>query len=376
MKLWRYLAGLVPAVCLLVCCLPARAVSTSAAAAVVLCADTGDVLLQSNAQKRLPMASTTKIMTGLLLAEQPDVAKTVTVTEKMVAVEGSSMGLRPGDVISYRDLLYGLLLASGNDAANTAAIAIAGSVQSFVRQMNLRAKALGLKNTSFQTPSGLDGDAHYTTAYDLALLTAEALQNNLFAEVCATKSVTLSFGNPPVRHTLTNHNKLLQSYSGLIGVKTGFTKKAGRCLVTAAERDGKRLIAVTLNDPNDWQDHAALLDYGFENSCSVTLTEATLPQTVAVIGAECDAVALKSEPATFTLGCNNTKAVTQRALLPRFLYAPTSAGEAVGLVEYWYGGRIIDRRLLVAAGDVAPKVEQKKRLFGFWQSFLLLLRQW
>lgn len=375
MKLWRWFAGLLPAVCLAFGTLPVRAVSTSAAAAVVICADTGDVLWQNNAQKRLPMASTTKIMTGLLLAEQPDLTCPITVTAEMVAVEGSSMGLRAGDVVSYRDLLYGLLLASGNDAANAAAIAIAGSVQAFVRQMNLRAAALGLKNTSFQTPSGLDGSAHYTTAYDLALLAAEALKNTRFAEACATQKAELYFGNPPTHRTLLNHNKLLKSYPGLMGVKTGFTKKAGRCLVTAAERDGKRLVAVTLNDPNDWQDHVDLLNDGFENSCRVTLDGSTLPKTVSVIGAECDCVALKSEPAAFTLSCSNTAAITHRVLLPRFVYAPCVAGEAVGTVEYLYNGRVLERRLLLAAGDVVPKTEPEKQLKSFWRALTQLLRQ-
>lgn len=374
MKILFRLAGVLLSVCLLPWgTVQARAVGTSAAAAVVICADTGDVLYESNADQRLSMASTTKIMTAWLLSEQPDLSKTLTVTKEMATVEGSSMGLLPGDTVSYRDLLYGMLLASGNDAANTTAIALAGSVPAFVKQMNERAAALGLQNTSFETPSGLDGAKHYTTARDLATIAAAALKNPQFKAACSSSSARLCYGNPPYNRTLTNHNRLLKSYDGLIGVKTGFTKKAGRCLVTAAERNGIRIVAVTLNDPNDWNDHAALLDYGFENACRVSFDQTGLPQTLPVVCADCDLVSLRAEETFFTVCEKNKNAITQTVLLPCFIYAPCVAGEVAGRVEYRLNGKLIGTKELLVAGDVHfynPQVAFSVR-FRKYLTFLL-----
>ena len=187
----------------------ASAVSNSAKAAVVINGDTGEVIYAKNQSERLPMASTTKIMTGLLLCEYGNLDREITVTDEMVRVEGSSMGLLCGDKVTLHDLLYGLMLASGNDAANTIAIVIAGSCQKFAEMMNNKAKEIGLSNTSFVTPSGLDDQNHYSTAYDMALLTKYALKNADFAAAVSSKSATLNYGNPPYRRTLTNHNKLL-----------------------------------------------------------------------------------------------------------------------------------------------------------------------
>ena len=207
---------------------------TSAKAAVLINGDTGEIIYSYNENEKLPMASTTKIMTALILCETADLSEEITVTADMLKVEGSSMGLLAGDRVTYHDLLYGMMLASGNDAANVTAISIAGSVEKFAKMMNRRAEELGLKNTHFVTPSGLDADGHYTTAYDLALLAAFALKNEDFAKAASSKSAVLNYGNPPYRRTLTNHNKLLSSFEGAVGVKTGFTKKSGRCLVSAA----------------------------------------------------------------------------------------------------------------------------------------------
>lgn len=243
--------------------LSASAYNTSAKAAIVIDGTTGEILYSQNCDARLPMASTTKIMTALLLCELGgDLTQTVVTTREMVTVEGSSMGLQVGDTVSYHDLLYGMMLASGNDAANTTAVAIGGSVNKFVAIMNERAKKMGLTNTHFVTPSGLDAEGHYTTAYELAIITKEALKNEKFARAVATAKARLCYGNPPYNRTLTNHNKLLKMYDDVVGVKTGFTKKSGRCLVSAAKKDGKLVIAVTLNDGNDWQDHRHLLDLG------------------------------------------------------------------------------------------------------------------
>ncbi len=185
------------------------------------------------------------------------IGKNVTVPDAAVGLEGSSMYLKNGETLTRRDLLYGMMLHSGNDAALTLAISVSGGEAAFVRQMNLRARALGLTQTHFANPHGLDSGENYSTALDLAHLAQAALQNAQFRLAVSTKSITCA------GRTLTNHNKLLWRYDGCIGVKTGYTRHAGRILVSAAERDGRMLIAVTISDPDDWRDHAALLDYGF-----------------------------------------------------------------------------------------------------------------
>ena len=229
----------------------------SAKSAALLDGATGTCLYEQNGDQRALIASTTKIMTGLLVCEAGEPERSVTVPDAAVWVEGSSMYLKSGETLTRRELLYGMMLHSGNDAALTLAISVSGSEAAFVRQMNLRARALGLTQTHFANPHGLDSGENYSTALDLAQLARAALQNEAFRTVVSTKTVSCA------GRTLTNHNKLLWRYDGCIGVKTGYTRHAGRILVSAAERDGRQLIAVTISDPDDWRDHAALLDYGF-----------------------------------------------------------------------------------------------------------------
>jgi len=333
-------------------------VSISAKSAVVMCMDTNEVLYAKSAEQKLPMASTTKIMTALILAEQPDLSKSVKVTKQMVTVEGSSMGLLEGDTVSYRDLLYGMLLASGNDAANTVAYVLGGSIKGFAKIMNQKAKDIGMKNTSFVTPSGLDDENHYTTAYDMALLTSVALKNTAFRTACSSKQATLYYGNPPYRRTLTNHNKLLGNYEGLIGVKTGFTKKSGRCLVTAAQRDGKSVIAVTLNAPDDWNDHRALLDFGFSNTVVAEYSNCDLDDTLPVICGDADLVRIKYNDAKICLSKKSENKIKSKILLPKFVYAPLSAGETVGRVEYYLDDRLIKTSAIYSVADMY--IENKK----------------
>ena len=229
----------------------------SAKSAALLDGTTGECLYAKNGDQRALIASTTKIMTGLLVCEAGEPEKPVTVPDIAVGLEGSSMYLKSGETLTRRDLLYGMMLHSGNDAALTLAVSISGTEAAFVRQMNLRARALGLTQTHFANPHGLDSGENYSTALDLARLAQAALQNEQFRTVVSTKTIACA------GRTLTNHNKLLWRYDGCIGVKTGYTRHAGRILVSAAERGGRMLIAVTISDPDDWRDHAALLDYGF-----------------------------------------------------------------------------------------------------------------
>ncbi len=347
----RFIACLI-IVAVLFTAIPFYAVGTSAKAAVVINGHTGEIIYAHNADQRLPMASTTKIMTALLLAECNTPEKEIVTTKEMVTVEGSSMGLLEGDRVTYNDLLYGMLLASGNDAANTTAICVGGSVDNFVRMMNQRAKKMGLSNTSFETPSGLDGENHYTTAYELALIAREAMKNPDFKAAASSKSARLCYGNPPYHRTLTNHNKLLSSYEGLVGVKTGFTKKSGRCLVTAAERDGEYVIAVTLNDPNDWSDHRNLLDYGFQK-INVALCEAPELAPISVAGGAEKTVSVSSESAQVGIGDGGE--VNVRIKVPAILFAPVKAGQCVGTVEYFVGDTRIHTADVTACGSVKEK---------------------
>ncbi|MBR4910621.1 MAG: D-alanyl-D-alanine carboxypeptidase [Clostridia bacterium] len=334
--------------------LPFSAGAVSATAAVVINGDTGDILYSRNADVRLPMASTTKIMTAILLIENcDDLDDELITTREMVKVEGSSMGLLPGDRVSYRALLYGMMLSSGNDAANTTAIAIGGSIGGFVDMMNAKAAELGLNNTHFATPSGLDAEGHYTTAAELALLTAYALKNPVFAEAAAAKSATLCFGNPPYRRTVKNHNKLLSMYNDVIGVKTGYTKKSGRCLVSAARQDGKYVIAVTLNDGNDWADHRVLLDTGL---AAIDVYEFTPPAaTVSVPLVNGGAAEVLSNIGAAQFCIPKGQSVTAVTCLPRFLYAPVLKNEIIGSVDYYCSDRLVYRSNIIVQADAQYK---------------------
>lgn len=243
--------------CLIFCITPAvaEAMEVSATAAVLMDADMGQVLYEKNGDRQMLIASTTKIMTALVVLEHAAPDDVITVTPDHMA-EGSSMYLRAGETVRVEELLYGLLLCSGNDAA-LALTECAGGLTPFVALMNEKAAALGMAHTSFANPNGLDADGHYSTARDMAVLAAAAVENPTFRRICSSRSVTIG------QRTMENHNRLLRQVEGCVGLKTGYTQAAGRTLVSCTERDGCRLVAVTLQDGNDWADHAALYDYGF-----------------------------------------------------------------------------------------------------------------
>ncbi len=328
----------------------------SAEAAVVCCVNTGQVLYAKNADEQLAMASTTKIMTSLLTLEAAAADnKLVTVTDEMVAVEGSSMGLAGGDQIRLRELAVGMLLASGNDAANAAAIAVGGSQEGFAALMNQRARELGMDRTHFVTPSGLDDDGHYSTAMDLARLASAAICNESFRAICSKAALTVAFEHPSKTVSLTNHNRLLKLYSGCIGVKTGYTKKAGRCLVSAAERDGVLLVAVTLRDPNDWNDHQALLDYGFAQLETVPLGEASF--SLPVVGGAVPTVTAAGAPEEDALVVARGQTVARTVRLPRFVYAPVEQGTVLGSITFTVAGETVKTIPLAATEAVAAAAE-------------------
>lgn len=379
LKHWRnWAAALGLSLCLVgALCPVARAAGpeVSAQSAVVLTADTGAVLFEKDGHTPRPVASTTKIMTALLALEaaQERGDPLVDITQEMVAVEGSSMGLQAGDSISLTGLAAGMLLASGNDAANAAALYLDGSLESFAARMNQRAAALGMEDTHFVTPSGLDGEdaqglGHLSTAYDMALLARAALEDQAFRQLCSSPSLAVEFAEPVKRVTYTNHNKLLTQYPGCVGVKTGFTKEAGRCLVSAAERDGALLIAVTLNAPNDWQDHTALLDYGFSQVEPYQLAGGDVRLTVPVVGSPVEVMSLRgSNGGEVTLPLGQGAQVERVVRVPKFLYAPVEAGEQVGEICWYLEGQLLGSAPLTAAG-AAPLQEKApslwERLFG------------
>ncbi len=243
---------------------PQNTYAISARSAVVIDANSGRVLYEHNSDEKRGMASTTKIMTALCALEYGDMDKMVTISSTASAVEGSSMYLAKDEKISMRDLVYGLMLVSGNDAATAIAETVSGSVEKFAELMNKKAVEIGVCKTNFTNPHGLSDENHYTTAHDLATITAYAMQNPTFCEIVSTKKKSLDPTEGGYARTLINHNKFLSMYEGCIGVKTGFTKATGRCLVSAAERNGLTLICVTLNAPDDWADHKALLNEAFD----------------------------------------------------------------------------------------------------------------
>lgn len=256
------------AVCLAAVLLyPVHCHGISARKAILIDGTTGRVLYEKNADSKSLIASTTKIMTALIVCEQLNVLDRVRIPEEAVGIEGSSMYLRKGEVLTVQELLYGLMLCSGNDAAVALAIYCGGSVEGFVQLMNDKARVLSLENTHFANPHGLDHPQHYSTARDLGRLACYAMENPLFATTVSSKCITIG------ERRLINHNKLLWRVNGADGVKTGFTKAAGRVLVSSAMRDGRRLTAVTIDDGNDWIDHEKLLEDGFSHYRQLKIVE-------------------------------------------------------------------------------------------------------
>ena len=348
--------------------------SVSAQSAILYEPSSGRILFQKDAHTPRPMASTTKLMTALIAAEAVPFDRDVKVMEEAVRVEGSSMGLRAGDWISMGDLVTGLLLASGNDAANAIALTVAGSLPAFAEIMNRKAGELGMQDSHFVSPSGLDGDGHSSSAYDMALLGAEVLRHPELAKICASKTARIHLGDPKHEATLSNHNRLLSLYPGAIGMKTGFTTKAGRCLVSAAQRDGVTLIAVTLKAPDDWNDHIALYNYGFSLTASCPLPRPDLPLFPVAGGTEPAVPLTMEDPPTVSLLKEEVDQITCTVELPRFLVAPVAQGETVGVVRYAVGDRELCAIPITAAGsiDTRPVAGYGERMRNL---FLDLLRQ-
>ena len=347
-------AGLLAAALLMP--LPVRAVS--AEKAIVLDGRTGRVLYEKNADSRSLIASTTKIMTALVVCEQCNVLDRVRIPKEAVGIEGSSMYLREGEVLTVQELLYGLMLHSGNDAAVALAIYCGGTVEGFAQLMNDKAHRLGLKNTHFVNPNGLDAPDHYSTARDLAVLSAYAMENPIFARTVSARTVKTG------ERYLTNHNKLLWRVEGANGVKTGYTRAAGRILVSGAMRNGRQLIAVTINAPDDWNDHASMLEEGFSRFSVHTLVQkGQVLGTVEIAGGCADSVDLVAcEEFAYAIAPGEKLSIQ----LPGsgFAYAPVCAGQQAGYAHIYLDGAPVGK-VAVLYGETVELIPETKR--SFWQ---------
>lgn len=353
---FRMAAAFAAAVLFLSVC--SAAPTDSAKSAILIDADTGRILYAKNSDCKSLIASTTKIMTAVVVLEHCDLNEAYEIPPEATGVEGSSIYLKPGEVLTLRELLYGMMLQSGNDAAVALALACSDSIPEFVDLMNLKAQQLGLHHTHFENPNGLDGEAHYSTAADLARLTQYALKNPDFAEIVSTKSIQLG------ERCLTNHNKLLWSLDGAIGVKTGYTRAAGRILVSAAERNGRRLIAVTICDGNDWQDHKNLYEYGF----------AQYPERTLISKGECvgwvdcmdgsRTFLTAGEDVTYPAYENENVRVT--VVYPKLCFAPGAAGTPAGYAIVTIGDREIGTVTLLWQGRMENDGTVTENSFRAW----------
>ncbi len=340
-----------------------RCMDTSAASAILVEQSSGRVFYEENADDRRLIASITKIMTALVALEHGDLSQVYTVTDEDMA-EGSSMYLKPGDQLTLEELLYGLMLSSGNDAALAVAHCVSGDLADFIALMNDTAQELGMENSHFSNPNGLDAEDHYSTARDMARLTCRAMENEDFRRIVSTASVTIG------ERYLKNHNRLLRTYQGCLGVKTGFTKAAGRTLVSAAQRDGMTLICVTLSDGDDWRDHAALLDYGFGAYHMETAVPAgRVLASVSVTGSVTSTVPLAADR---DLACPLTgdEALRVVARTPVSIPAPVLPGQKVGEVIAYLDGQEMGRVDLVAAAPAACVENAPAEKMGLWDRFL------
>ena len=306
---------------------------------------------------------------GYWAYQDKELDKKVKIDSKAVGVEGSSIYLREGEKLSLSELVYGLMLNSGNDAAVAIACGVSGSVENFAKLMNVKAKEIGVKNTEFKNPNGLDEEGHYTTAYDLATITAYALKNEEFKKIVSTFQTTIPGSEEGTKRYLTNHNKLLKRMEGCIGVKTGFTKKSGRCLVSAAEREGVTLVAVTLNAPDDWNDHMNMMNYGFERVIRKKMvSKGEVLQNVRVTGG--DDKTLKVVCADdFYASTLKDKPYVAKYKFAQPIQAPVEKGTKIGKVEIYMDRRLIGTVPAVAGENVGI---DKTRYFG--KSIMMIIR--
>ena len=357
----RFIAGMAAALLAAVLFFPGKVSAISAKTAIVLDATTGRVLYEKEPDRQMLIASTTKIMTALVVCEQCNVLDRVRIPKEAVGIEGSSMYLREGEILTVQELLYGLMLHSGNDAAVALAIYCAGTVEGFAQLMNDKAHRLGLENTHFVNPNGLDAPGHYSTARDMAVLAAFAMDNPIFAKTVSTKTVKIG------GRCLRNHNKLLWQLDGADGVKTGYTRAAGRILVSSATRQERRLICVTMHDPNDWQDHKTLLEQGFAGfHIQKLVTAGQNMGSIELLGGQRAQVQLlAAEDFSYAFADDEKYVIVLPG--PGFAYAPVAAGQSAGFANILLDTRMVGKVPLVFGETIEMEQEQK---IPFWKRLL------
>ncbi len=336
---------------------PSGPPALSAQCAVLVDGESGRVLFEQNAHQKRDIASITKLMTALVAVEHAErLDEEVTIQPEWTGVEGSSIYLKPGEVITLETLLYGLLLNSGNDAAVAVAAHCAGSVEAFVARMNERAAELGMEQSHFTNPNGLSEQGHYSTAYDMALLARACSRNETISRIVATRSITKG------ERTFTNHNKLLWRYEGCTGMKTGYTERAGRTLVSSVQRGERTLIAVTLNAPNDWADHAALFDYGLQVYTRQVLC--TRGKVVCRVPAEDSlspfVMVVTAQDVVYTL--SGAEQVQAKLTLPEYVQAPVYPGAVLGKLSFYLEDTLIGETDLLAGDTVRRNVVEHRTL--------------
>lgn len=352
MNVRRMFAGVAAALLAAILVFPCNAIS--AERAMLLDAQTGRVLYEKNADQQSLIASTTKIMTALVVCEQCNVLDRFQIPKEAVGIEGSSIYLKEGEVLTVQELLYGLMLHSGNDAAVALAIYCGGTVEGFAEMMNDKARRLGMDNTHFVNPNGLDAPGHYSTARDMAVLAAYAMENPIFAKTVSAKTVNIT------GRSLRNHNRLLWQVDGADGVKTGYTKAAGRILVSSATRQGRRLIAVTMNAPNDWQDHKDLLENGFSGyKIRKIVSQGENLGYLQIAGGQRGTVELLAAT-DFAYALAEGEEPQIKLSGPGFVYAPVVEGQEAGFAYVCLGDKMIGKIPVVFGDTVEQEIEPEK----------------
>ena len=352
----------------------AKTPGVSAKAAIVIEASTGKILYSKNSGERKFPASTTKIITLITALEHGNLGDPVTVSEKAAEAEGSSIGLVPGEQLKLEEMLYALMLESGNDAAVAVAEHISGSVESFAALMNDKARLIGALNTNFINPSGLPDPKHYSTAHDLAKITAYGYRHELFAKIVSSRYKSIpSPGKNPVRE-LYNENKMLRFYDGANGVKTGYTDAAGRCLVSAAKVNNVQLIAVVLDADRMWEDSMSLLDYGFSQvKASVVHSKGDIITAIPVsTGRESSIDLVLTQDIVFAVSDHDKNAFQAIIDTPPAVEAPVAAGQKIGHLRVLYNGKEYDAIDLITAKEVQRK-SFFQLLWGTMQSFFAFI---
>jgi len=345
----------------------------TAKAAILIDAVSGRVLYESNAHKRLPQASTTKMTTALLALENAKLTKKIRLPDDYVNPGESSIYLEPGETHSLEDLMYALLLRSANDSAEAIAIGIAGSLEEFVDMMNNRVADLGLRNTHYMNPHGLHNEDHYSTAYDLAMIAREALKHKEFREIIVTNRHTIPWPGNEYNRLAENGNKLLEKYEGADGVKTGYTRQAGSCLVGSATRNGMQLIAVVLNCNDMYDEISALLDYGFNKYQKKDfIQKGQAIQEIVIEGGKSEKIKVLAEkPLSIALTDEELKQVEKNIYLPEEVKAPVKKGQRMGVLVYKVNEELSVSTELVANVDV----ERRSFLSYLWYKFISAIIQ-